>query len=102
MILDMATNERSVNILLTEMTGKDLILYILQNDLLEVSVFRDGHFLNCLTIPEAAVHYRVGEATIRTWLELGMIKGIQLGTDIYVPKDAYPKDCRYPVNIQQA
>ena len=74
----------------TEMTGKDLMLYILQNDLLEVPVFKDGHFLDCLTIPDAAVHYQVGEATIRTWVSLNMIKSIQIGDNVYIPKNEQP------------
>lgn len=72
------------------MTGKDLLMYILQNDLLEVPVFKDGHFLDYLTIPEAAVHYQVGESTIRTWIDLGMIKYIRIGDSVYLPKNAHP------------
>ena len=52
------------------MTGKELILYILENNLEDSEIFKDGRFLDFLTVSEAAVKFNVGEATVKTWLDL--------------------------------
>lgn len=67
------------------MTGRDLIIYILQNNLEDELVFDDGVFLGFMNEMEAAIKFDVGVATIRTWYELGMLKGIKLGGTLYIP-----------------
>ena len=66
------------------MTGRDLIIYILSNNLENEPVFLDKGFLNLLSENEAAIKFDVGKATIRTWLELGMVKGVKVGEEIYI------------------
>lgn len=70
------------------MNGKDLILYILQNDLENAPVFSDGRFLNFMTVMEAAIYYDVGPATIRTWVSCNIIPYIKIGDTILIPKTA--------------
>lgn len=70
------------------MTGKELIMYILQNDLENEQVFTENGFMNLISESEAAVKFDVGEATIRTWFELGLIKGVKIGNEIYVLPNA--------------
>lgn len=53
------------------MTGKELILYILQNDLEKEIVVKDGIFVAPLTEKEAAVKFNVGIATIKVWRKHG-------------------------------
>ena len=60
------------------MTGKDLIIYILQNDL------ENERILNLLTVDEAAVKFNVGPATIRVWFEYDVISGIKIGNELYI------------------
>lgn len=60
------------------MTGRDLIIYILENKL------ESERILNLMTIDEAAVKYNVGPATIRVWLDYDVISGIKLGDTIYI------------------
>lgn len=72
------------------MTGKDLVLYILQNDLLDDPVFLGERFLDFMTIQEAAVKLDVGEATVRNWVKLNMIPSIQIGGKIFIPKNPQP------------
>lgn len=74
------------------MTGKELILYILQNNLEDKTVFENGRFMGFLTISEAAVKYDVGEFTVRTWAKLGAIRSIKIEGRIYIP--ANEKDPR--------
>ena len=66
------------------MTGKELILYILQHDLENTEIFQNGRFLDYLTVGEVAVKYGVGEATVRSWYQSDMIDGIQIGGSIYI------------------
>ena len=70
------------------MTGKELMLYILQNNLEDAQVFENGTFLDFMTIGKAAVKYNVGIATVKNWVELGKLPSITIGTVIYIPKNA--------------
>lgn len=69
------------------MTGKELILYILQNDLEDVDVFEDGFFIGFMSEGEAAVKFGVGMATVRAWYHDGKLKGIPIGDSLYFLKD---------------
>lgn len=70
------------------MTGKDLIVYILMNDLENEPVFKNGKILGFMTAIEAAAKFEVGVSTIRWWVNLGLLEGIKLGDEIYIPADA--------------
>lgn len=74
------------------MTGKELILYILENNLEDSEIFKDGKFLDFLTISEAAVKFNVGEATVKTWLDLRILNGFKVGNVYYIPRTAEPSD----------
>lgn len=67
------------------MTGRELIVYILQNGLEDEPVFKDGKFVGFATAEEAAVKKQVGVATIQTWMELGFIDGVTVKPGIYIP-----------------
>lgn len=69
------------------MTGKELILYILQNNLENTVVLQDGFFVGFMTEEEAAVKFGVGVATIRAWYQCRMLNGTQIGDSLYFLKD---------------
>lgn len=69
------------------MTGKELILYILQNNLENTIVLEDGFFIGFMTEKEAAVKFGVGVATIRAWYHCKMLKGTEIGDTLYFCKD---------------
>ena len=69
------------------MTGKELIMYILQNNLENTVVLNGGVFIGFMTEEEAAVKFGVGTATVRAWYYCGRIKGTQIGDSLYFPKD---------------
>ena len=69
------------------MTGRDLIIYILQNKLEDESVFKDGKFIGFISTAEAAVRMKVGEETIKTWYKLDVLKGIEVGNEILIAAD---------------
>ena len=76
---------------MSNMTYRDLILYILANDLEDTPVFQNGKIAGFQTVPEAAVRLGVGEATVRTWISLGQIDTIQLNDVWYIPENAERK-----------
>ena len=67
------------------MTGKDLIIYILENDLLEEQVYDGSRLLGYTAAIEAAIHFDVGLATIYAWHELGLLNGIKIGGELFIP-----------------
>lgn len=70
------------------MTGKDLIIYILKNNLENEPVFKDGKFIGYITDNEAAVKLNVGVSTVRALVEMGRIEGTYFKTlkdGLYIP-----------------
>lgn len=67
------------------MTGRDLIIYILQNGLENEPVINNGRILGFLTLEEVAIKCNVGTSTVRTWVHIGLISGVQIGDTIYIP-----------------
>lgn len=65
------------------MTGKEVIMYILQNDLVNKEVFEDGIFVGFMSEEEAAVKYEVGPATIRSLYTIGCLESFKIGDKIY-------------------
>lgn len=67
------------------MTGRDLIIYILENRLEEELVLDNNKLLGFMTAEEAAIQYNVGVATIKLWYELKIISGVKVGEEIFIP-----------------
>lgn len=73
------------------MTGRELIIYILANNLEEQPVCENGKLLGFMTVEEAASKFDVGVATIEVLVGLEMLSAIRLGGKIYIPHNAeYP------------
>lgn len=62
-----------------EMTGRDLIVYIMANHLEDAPIESLIASAGIMTIEQAAVKLGVGIATIETCLALGSLKSITLG-----------------------
>lgn len=68
------------------MTGRELIIYILLNHLedVEFNTTLDGQISpDFINEKEVASKFDVGIETVRTWYNLGMIKGYDIGGDIF-------------------
>ena len=65
-------------------TGRDLILYILENKLEDSPVVLDGGFLNLMTVEQTAVQAGVGVETVLAGVALGLFKSIKVGKQIYI------------------
>lgn len=69
------------------MTGRDLVIYIMKNNLEDEEIFKNGIFLGCMNENEAAAKFGVGVATIRVWFQHNVLKGTKIGDSIFILKD---------------
>lgn len=67
------------------MKGRDLIIYILENNLEDQEVFKDGELLGFMSIEMAALKFNVGTSTIRTFIDLDIVPYIKIGDKYYIP-----------------
>lgn len=67
------------------MTGRELILYILQHNLEDEPIVKDGKLVGFLTEKETAAKLFVGEATVHTWVAMGVMKSVTIGDTTLIP-----------------
>ena len=71
------------------MTGRDLIMYILENHLEDALVFDNDRvgreLLGFMTAMDAAREFGVGLSTIKVWYDLGYLKGFKIGDAYFIP-----------------
>lgn len=67
------------------MTGRELIIYILENKLEDTQVFENGELLGFMSVELAALKFDVGTATIKVWYDLKIIPGFEIGDKLYIP-----------------
>ena len=67
------------------MTGRDLIIYILANNLEDESVFKNGRLLGFMSVVEAAEKMNVGVSTVYAWIAQGLVNCIVMHGMIYIP-----------------
>ena len=68
------------------MTGRELIIYILENDLVDKEVFGDDSLFQSefYTADEAAILWGCGSATVKALIEIGRVKGFKIGDCYFV------------------
>lgn len=71
------------------MTGKDLIVYILENNLLNEPIFGNGKFIGTMTVGELAAKNNVGKSTVKVWSELGKVETYDIPDGMLIPLTAY-------------
>lgn len=67
------------------MKGRDLIIYILANNLEDEPVFNNGKFIGFMTPTEVAVTENVGTATVHAWMHQGRLESEAVREGIYIP-----------------
>ena len=67
------------------MTGRDLILYILANNLEDKPVFENGKFIGFVTVGDVAAKTNVGLATVHTWIHQGRLDSVAVLEGVYIP-----------------
>ena len=70
------------------MTGRELIIYILENHLENEQIFEDGRILGFMSVSEAALKFGVGISTICVWVRLGVIPSNMYEGNILIPVNA--------------
>ena len=70
------------------MTGRELILYILENNLENEIVIKDGIFIWLMSEEETAVKFGVGVETVKAWYVCGMLSGTKIGDRLYFLRNA--------------
>lgn len=75
------------------MTGRDLIIYILENHLEDKPVFDGEKFIGFVTIGEAAAKLGIGVASAEVLFKLKILPGVEIGETIYIFGD-YEKHAR--------
>lgn len=61
------------------MTGKEVLLYILQNDLENEIVIKDGVFIELANEEKVAARFNVGAATVKVWRKYGVFRNNKNG-----------------------
>lgn len=68
------------------MTGRDLIIYILQNGLEDKPVFENGTLVGFMTEQQFAEKMSVAVATVKVWVNRGDVTNvIRVGDTILIP-----------------
>lgn len=70
------------------MTGRELILYILENHLENEHVFEDGKFIGYMTLADVAEKYNVSTATVSAWIVNGQMEAVTVAGNVYIPRNA--------------
>ena len=79
------------------MTGKELIIYILENNLENEEIFKNGRLIGFITVEGAAVYFGVGTAAIKTWVKRNMLPSVVIGYTTYIPAGAKVQGASYTV-----
>lgn len=67
------------------MTGRELILYILENELEDEDILKDGKFVGLKTLADVAEECGVGTSTVQAWAKLGMLPSTTLNGVMFIP-----------------
>ena len=82
------------------MTGRELIVYILENHLEDEPVFKNGKFVGFMTISDAAIRMDLGTESIRTLASIGRLPFIKVEKGFFIPERDVEKmiSARYKEN----
>ena len=69
----------------SSVTCKELILYILANDLEDELVFNNGTFVGFMTVDEVALKLNIGVAAVCALIEREVLDHICIDTTVFVP-----------------
>lgn len=69
------------------LTGKDIIIYILENDLVNTEFIADKIFSDLfINAAEVAEYFGVGVATIEAMYKMKKLRGITIDGELYFPR----------------
>lgn len=71
------------------MTGRDLILYILENGLEDEPVVKDGRLIGFMNVPDVAAAMEVSYPTVLVWVNQGMLDSVEFNKKINIPISSF-------------
>ena len=74
------------------MTGRELIIFILDHHMEDCKIFENGSVIGFITAKEAAINFDVGVETIIAWIGEEKIIGVQIADQYLV--SAFAEDPR--------
>lgn len=66
------------------MTGRELIIYILENGLEDKELFSQNLTPLFISAEQAAVRWKCGTATVKSMVDMGKVKGAKIGDAYFV------------------
>lgn len=66
------------------MTGRDLMIYILENGLENEPLVENGKLIGFMSIMETAAKLNVGPSTVLIWIEQNKLDYVRIGFDIFI------------------
>lgn len=66
------------------MTGRELIILILQNNMEDMVIFEDGKIPGLLTALEAAAKWNTGQYSVYAAYKNKQIRGVWIGDELYI------------------
>lgn len=73
------------------MTGRDIMMFILENHLEDVDLLNAEEIPNFVTVEKAAVNFGVGTAVVQAWLDKGMLDYVLIANRVFIPENAKPR-----------
>lgn len=71
------------------MTGRDLIIYILENGLEDEPVVKDGKLIGFMRVADVAVAMEVSYPTVLVWVNQGMLDSVHFDNKINIPISSF-------------
>lgn len=71
------------------MTGRDLIIYILENGLEDEPVVKDGKLIGFMSVADVAVAMEVSYPTVLVWVNQGMLDSVHFDNKINIPISSF-------------
>lgn len=69
------------------MTGRELIIFILENHLEDFIIYENGEIPGFMTAEEAAVKWGCGSHTVMALIKMEKIPGVKIGETFYIRED---------------
>lgn len=68
------------------MTGRELMIYILENNLEDEPVIENGRIIGLKSVEEVAVEMNYGVETVKALVDMGALKGVKIDGGYYILK----------------
>ena len=77
------------------MTGRELIVYILENGLEDEPIIKDGTVIGFMSLDDFAVKMNVGLSTVGVWIIQKRIEYVKIGGKLYIPGNSILREVEY-------